>query len=128
MKIKVTKEKCTGCKLCQQICTISHYDEINPKKAAIHIEPQFPKPGYFEPKLCVQCGKCEEACPVDAISLHENGAYVIDRETCTDCGACVEACPFGVMFTHEDVPTPIMCDLCLKCTEVCNTGALMVKE
>ena len=31
MKIKATKEKCTGCKLCQQICTIEHFAEINPK-------------------------------------------------------------------------------------------------
>lgn len=127
MKIKVTKEKCTGCKLCQQICTIFHYDEINPKKAAIHIEPQFPKPGYFEPKLCVQCGICAKACPEEAI--HKEGdAFVIHEDECTNCGVCVEACPIGVMFTHPAAPTPIKCDLCLKCTEVCNTGALVVKE
>jgi ferredoxin len=30
------------------------------------------------------------------------------------------------MFTHAGAPTPIKCDLCLKCTEVCNTDALTV--
>jgi len=128
MRIKVTKERCTGCKLCQQICTITHFNEINPKKAAIGIEAQFPEPGHFVPKVCVQCGKCEEACPVGAIHREENGAYVIDRQECTDCGICVEACPFGVIFTHADAPTPIICDFCMKCTEVCNTGAIVAVE
>jgi ferredoxin len=128
MKIKVTKEKCTGCRLCQQICTIEHFKEINPKKAAIGIEPKFPEPGYFVPKVCVQCGKCMVACPVDAISRQGNGAYVIDPETCTDCGMCVEACPFGVVFTHAGAPTPIICNFCMKCTEVCNTGAIVAVE
>lgn len=127
MKIKVTKEKCSGCRLCQQICTITHFEEINPRKAAIAIAPHFPDPGIFEPKLCVQCGKCEEVCPVGAIH-HEDGAYVIHEDECTDCGICVEACPFGVIFTHSDAPTPIICDLCMKCTEVCNTGALTAVE
>ena len=128
MKIKATKEKCTGCKLCQQICTIEHFAEINPKKAAIGIEAQFPEPGYFVPKVCVQCGKCMEACPVDAIHQEENGAYVIDPETCTDCGMCVEACPFGVVFEHPSAPTPIICNFCMKCTEVCNTMAIVAVE
>ena len=127
MRIKVTKENCTGCKLCQQICTIEHFQEINPKKAAIGIVPHFPVPGTFEPKLCTQCGVCEEACPVGAISK-KGDAYVIDRDTCTNCGICVDACPFGVIYTHAEVPTPIICDLCLRCTEVCNTGALTVVE
>jgi carbon-monoxide dehydrogenase iron sulfur subunit len=128
MRIKVTKENCTGCRLCQQICTIEHFDEVNPKKAAIRVYGEFPEPGIFVPKLCVQCGACARACPVDAIERREDRTYVINPEICTNCGVCVEACPFDVMFTHPDAPTPIKCDMCLKCTEVCNTGALMVVE
>ncbi|MCD4690702.1 4Fe-4S dicluster domain-containing protein [bacterium] len=128
MKIKVTKENCTGCRLCLQICTIEHFAEVNPKKAAIRVYGEFPEPGIFTPKLCVQCGACARACPVDAIERREDKVYVINPETCTNCGICVEACPFDVMFTHPDAPTPIKCDMCLKCTEVCNTGALTAVE
>ena len=40
-------------------------------------------------KLCIQCGKCAAACPVDAIYLdHEGWPYV-----CIHCGRCVEYCP-----------------------------------
>ena len=45
MRIKVDKSKCTGCKLCQQICTIEHYHEINPKKAAIQHRGRVPGAG-----------------------------------------------------------------------------------
>jgi len=129
MRIKVEKAKCTGCKLCQQICTIEHYHEINPKKAAIRIKAEFPVPGTFTPELCVQCGTCAEACPVEAIErAGSEGAYVIDPEKCTNCGVCIDACPIGVMCSHASAPTPIKCDLCLKCTEVCNTGALTVVD
>lgn len=42
---------------------------------------------------CVQCGRCVEACPVDAITLTEAEGLKIDRKSCTSCGDCVEACP-----------------------------------
>jgi ferredoxin len=129
MRIKVDKSKCTGCKLCQQICTIEHYREINPKKAAIHIGAEFPVPGVFTPMLCVQCGACSRACPETAIERTGSAdAFVIDASKCTNCGVCIETCPIGVMYSHADAPTPIKCDLCLKCTEVCNTGALTVVD
>jgi carbon-monoxide dehydrogenase iron sulfur subunit len=122
MRIKVARANCTGCRLCQQICAITRYGEINPKKAAIHIGAEFPVPGVFVPVLCVPC-------PEEAIErTGDAGAYVIDVEKCTNCGVCIDACPIGAMRSHADAPTPIKCDLCLKCTEVCNTGALTVVD
>ena len=42
---------------------------------------------------CKKCGRCVEACPVEAITLSEEEGVKIDRELCTSCGECVEACP-----------------------------------
>ncbi len=40
-------------------------------------------------KLCIQCGKCAAACPVDAVWLDaETNPYV-----CLHCGQCVPFCP-----------------------------------
>jgi len=40
-------------------------------------------------KLCIRCGECAKACPVDAIFLdHQVNPYV-----CIHCGRCVEFCP-----------------------------------
>jgi formate hydrogenlyase subunit 6/NADH:ubiquinone oxidoreductase subunit I len=46
------------------------------------------------------CHLCEEACPVDAISISTNDGYAgpvaLDPHTCVRCGLCVNACPTGV--------------------------------
>jgi ferredoxin len=123
MHLEIQEHKCSGCKLCQQICAIEHFQEINPKKSAIKIRAEFPVPGIFRPETCTQCGECAEVCPADAIE-ERDGAYVIDPELCTGCGECVEECPTDAIFFPSTVSHPIKCDLCLKCTEVCNTGAL----
>ena len=40
-------------------------------------------------KLCIRCGKCAPACPVDAIYLDEQDRPYV----CIHCGQCVEFCP-----------------------------------
>ncbi len=46
--------------------------------------------------LCDRCGRCLEACPRDAISLHRGGVR-INRGNCDNCGACVTACYPGAL-------------------------------
>jgi pyruvate formate lyase activating enzyme len=41
--------------------------------------------------LCNQCGKCIEACELQAVVLTDKGIK-INREKCTGCGKCVEVC------------------------------------
>lgn len=41
---------------------------------------------------CTACGKCQEVCPVEAISKGEK-RYVIDEEKCVSCGVCAGECP-----------------------------------
>ncbi len=40
-------------------------------------------------KLCIRCGKCAAACPVDAIYLDTSGEPFV----CIHCGKCVPFCP-----------------------------------
>jgi len=128
MRIRVHKDNCTGCRLCLQICGISHYNEINPAKAALRIDAKFPNPGKYRPYVCTQCGKCEEACPEGAITQNNIGAFIVDKEKCTNCGACVTACPMDVVFQHPDLDHVIICDFCMKCTQLCNTAAIVEWE
>jgi len=125
MRIKVNKNNCTGCRLCLQICAIEHLAEINPKKAALRVQAQFPEPGRYRPYVCTQCGECEKVCPEKAITRAASGAYLVDRDKCNNCGDCVPVCPVGVVFQHPDHGFVIICDFCMACTELCNTGAIV---
>lgn len=123
MRLKVNSDHCTGCRLCIQICAMEKFNELNPRKARLRLEAQFPEPGQYSPRVCVECGICRDICPVEAIVQGENQALRVEGETCIECGACVAACPEGVMMQREG-GIPYKCDFCGQCTEVCNTGAL----
>jgi Fe-S-cluster-containing hydrogenase component 2 len=52
--------------------------------------------------LCIRCGECARACPVDAIFLDPTG----DPFVCIHCGRCVRFCPHDCI-EMRDVPTEI---------------------
>lgn len=39
--------------------------------------------------LCIRCGRCVDACPVEAIHQERSGEVYV----CIHCGRCVEFCP-----------------------------------
>ncbi len=45
---------------------------------------------------CINCGACDDSCPVNAIS-EDGNKRVIDADTCIDCGACVDTCPVSAI-------------------------------
>ncbi|SKA96735.1 Fe-S-cluster-containing dehydrogenase component [Paucidesulfovibrio gracilis DSM 16080] len=52
-------------------------------------------------KLCIRCGECARACPVDAIHLDQTGQPFV----CIHCGRCVSFCPHDCL-ELVDVDTP----------------------
>ncbi len=51
----------------------------------------------FKRDLCLQCGKCAKACPVEAIYLDsEHNPYV-----CVHCGRCISFCPHNCLELRE---------------------------
>ena len=43
--------------------------------------------------MCLHCGACVGACPVNAMFLHEVRIEFLNN--CTECGICIMACPVG---------------------------------
>ena len=81
---------------------------------------------YIDPDKCKECGMCakncpynaiadlirpcKKVCPVNAITMDENGICVIDEEKCIRCGQCAAKCPFGAIGTKTWI-TNVIADL-----------------
>ncbi|MFC2000944.1 4Fe-4S binding protein [Chloroflexota bacterium] len=50
---------------------------------------------------CTGCGSCVDACPKQAITMH-NDLAMINEDLCIQCGACANVCPAGAI--REVVP------------------------
>lgn len=48
---------------------------------------------YVKEDVCIKCHKCFSICPVEAISIKDNGKTTINKELCVGCGECVAICP-----------------------------------
>lgn len=106
------------------LCSLVHFQENNPKKAALKIAGRFPTPGDFQISVCNQCGACAAVCPVEAIK-EKDGVYLIDRDECIGCLVCVESCPEEAFVVHPAENVPIKCDACGECIKYCPRGALI---
>ena len=106
-RFRVT-EACRGCitHKCIQACPVGAIHSIN-------------RISYIDPNKCIECGKCKNVCPYNAISdvrrpciracnagalsIDEDKKAVIDNDKCIQCGACVYQCPFGAIMDKSSV-------------------------
>ena len=123
-------EKCTGCRICEMACSLSHKKICSTTQSAIHII-KWEKEGINVPMVCQQCEKalCQEVCPVDGAIYRdpETGAMLVDIEKCLGCRMCIVACPFGGSSLDIVGRKIIKCDLCEgdpECVKFCEPQAL----
>ncbi|MDR1612952.1 MAG: 4Fe-4S binding protein, partial [Planctomycetota bacterium] len=59
-------------------------------------------PVYTQEKECHDCYKCVRQCPVKAIRVVNERAYIVP-ERCVACGRCVRVCPSGAKQVRNDL-------------------------
>ncbi|OGN72002.1 MAG: hypothetical protein A2X25_12705 [Chloroflexi bacterium GWB2_49_20] len=141
MLIKVNPELCTGCRACEEFCSINQEGLINPELSRIHVYKDYVN-NIFLPILCVPCSEkpCISACPEEqAIILDKNtGAVIIQEEFCTGCSKCIRACEIGAIgFLKQkgrgkkEKAVAVKCNQCNGdpwCVKVCEPQALQYIE
>lgn len=125
----VDPEKCTGCRICEPVCSLTHGGDCNPAEARIGVI-SWHREGISVPMVCQHCEKppCADACPTNALKRdRETGAILIDPSLCIGCRMCLVVCPFGALSLKEGERIPLKCDLCngeANCASFCPTGAI----
>ncbi len=59
-------------------------------------------PVYTQETECQDCYKCVRECPVKAIRVENDRAYIV-AERCVACGRCVRICPSGAKVLRSDI-------------------------
>jgi carbon-monoxide dehydrogenase iron sulfur subunit len=123
--IKIIHSRCTGCQICMEICSWTHFGENTPKRARIRVEADWPKIPVINVCLACKDHDCVKACPHDALKWES--WICLDKDKCDACGLCVEACPVGGIHMDPIANLPLICDTCrgdFNCIVWCPTQAL----
>jgi len=118
MRIKINKKKCSGCHLCEMVCSLFHLGAINAEKSAVRIRKDDLDTSMNRPIVCRQCKemKCLEG--ENAAEGDEKRKFIWDKRR-------AESCPFDALTTFGG--KAYHCDLCAgkpQCIKVCTPGAL----
>ena len=125
-------ELCTGCGICEMICSAEKEGVFYPELSRIHLARVDEKTA-----MSIACRFCENtpcisACPREALKMDEdNNVIRLDQMRCIGCGWCIEACDFGAIVMNHSTKSIVLCDLCEgrsqpKCVELCPKEALKV--
>lgn len=129
--LKFAEEKCTNCRICEEVCSYRLVNAVRPSVAAIRIDRREGRWGTPFAKVCNLCQgldepQCVASCPVEALSV-EGGVIVWDEDACTRCEECVDACPNGAVAFDSDADRVNICDLCQGeplCAQWCPEGVI----
>ena len=127
--LSINYQKCTGCRLCELVCSVSHDGISNPARSRIRVM-KWEAEGLYIPMSCQQCqdAPCMNVCPVKAISREESLARVmVDYDKCIGCRSCVAVCPFGAMSFNTIDRKVFKCDVCdgePQCVRFCDMKAV----
>jgi len=128
--VSVNINKCTGCRVCEYVCSMEKSKSFNPTRSRIRVIRIYPcTNAALNCRMC-ESAPCVTACPRKALTQSaENGVIWVDDNLCDGCGWCVKACEFGAI-ALDPKPTVRICDLCCErengpvCIEWCPEDAL----
>jgi len=121
-------DKCTGCTVCEYICSLTKENSFSSQKSRIRTMRLHPLINIsIACRLCSPA-PCVTACPREALTQSEQtGVIMVDDDKCDGCSWCIEACDYGAITLHPELKKGRICDLCEgdpKCVKWCPEEAL----
>ena len=125
-------DRCSGCRLCEMVCSFEKEDAFAPCLSRITVIRQ-DNSGVDYPIVCWHCNPCKamEKCPQEALARSKEGMVFVDEGKCVGCKECLDACVVGAIKLHPEKNTAQICDQCggkPLCVEKCPTKALKYIE
>ena len=122
MRIKVNPKKCSGCHLCEMVCSLLHLGILNIEKSAIHIQKDDLDTSLNTPILCHQCKEMK------CLYGEEMGADLEKRKFIWN-KIRAKRCPFNALSILGE--NAYHCDLCgenPQCIKVCTPKAISLQK
>ena len=121
MRIRIDHSKCSGCKLCEVVCSLRHTDSINPWRSRIRV--------FIREEFCLPV----IAGPYTEAACNSKGTIIIDGKEVDGCVLCRASCPTKSIFKEPDTGIPLKCDFCgeppdPQCVLWCEPDALTLVE
>lgn len=71
---------------------------------------------------------CVAACPTGAYSQRKGGGVKVDRSLCIRCGECARACPVDAIHLSVEDNSPFVCIHCGRCVAFCPHSCLALSD
>ncbi len=71
---------------------------------------------------------CVKACPTGALKQRQGGGVKFYRKLCIQCGVCAPACPVEAIFFDTEELLPYLCIHCGRCVVFCPHQCLEMTE
>ncbi|HZJ85338.1 MAG TPA: 4Fe-4S dicluster domain-containing protein [Syntrophomonadaceae bacterium] len=131
--LSIDREKCTGCGICQVVCSLTKTGAVQPSLGRIQVHRD--KRNLLQMvSVCQHCAEpaCQTACLMEGIGKDfTSGEIFRDLSKCFGCGACTVFCPISAPIIDLKQGVVVTCDLCdgdPTCIKVCPHGAIRYGE
>ena len=131
--VKVDSAKCTGCRVCEFICTMEKHGYFNPSRSRVNVMRIYPHTNVANSCRMCDDAPCVASCPHKGamVQCEETGVIKINDALCDGCDKCMKACEYGSILLEDGKAR--MCDLCQDreggpaCIEWCPENALELR-